>query len=161
MGRVLVSIQVPVITSEAEALWYDLARWPVFIDGFGHLEKSTGEWPGPGASLTWTSIPGGRGRVLEDVVRYEPRVGQESRVEDERMRGTQRIGFTPGTDGVQVTLELEYELKGDRPFGALFDLLFVRRPMRDSMTRTLARFRREVVSDHELAAQAAGPPATG
>lgn len=155
MGRVLATVQVPGMASEAEELWYDLTRWPGFIDGFGHLEKQTGDWPRPGASLTWTSSPGGRGRVLEDVVRYEPRTGQEALVEDERMRGTQRIGFVPQADGVRVTLELEYELKGNRPFSGLFDLLFVRRPMRDSLRRTLTRFRRELVADRELGRQAA------
>lgn len=154
MGRVLVSTDVPVMTSEAEALWYDLARWPVFMDGFGHLDRADAEWPQRGASLAWTSIPGGRGRVVEDVLRHEPRVGQEAEVEDEKMRGIQRIGFTPRGEGVRVTLELEYRLKGQQPLGPLFDLLFVRRPMRDSLTRTLARFRREAIGDHELAAQA-------
>lgn len=152
MGRVIVSTRIPVLTSEVEALWYDLSRWPSFIDGFGRLEKTDGTWPAPGAEITWMSAPGGRGRVLEDVVRHEPRVGHEVRVEDERMRGTQRVGFSPDADGVQMTIELTYELKGDRPFGRVFDALFVRRPMRDSLTRTLARFRREAVTDHELAA---------
>lgn len=155
MGRVLASVEIPVLASEAEALWYDLSRWPSFIDGFARMEKTAGEWPQPGAELTWTSTPGGRGRVLEDVVRYEPRVGQEVRVEDERMRGTQRVGFAPSSDGVRVTLELTYQIKGERPFGRIFDVLFVRRPMRDSLTRTLARYRREVISDHELAKQPA------
>jgi len=151
MGRVLATIELPVMTSEVEQLWYDLSRWPAFIDGFAHIEKQSGDWPQAGASLTWTSNPGGRGRVLEDVVRYEARVGQESLVEDERMRGTQRVGFRPGPEGVRVTLELEYTLKGERTFQALFDVFFVRRPMRESVTRTLARFRREVLTDHELA----------
>lgn len=155
MGRVLASIEVPVIASEAEALWYDLGRWPAFVDGFGHLEKAAGEWPHAGAELTWTSTPGGRGRVFEDVVRYEPRVGQECRVEDEKMRGTQRIGFVPRDDGVRVTLELRYELKGQQPLGGLFDMLFVRRPMRDSVRRTLARFRRELLAEQELARETA------
>jgi hypothetical protein len=152
MGRVIASTRIPVLTSEVEALWYDLSRWPAFIDGFGRIEKAAGEWPHPGAELTWVSAPGGRGRVLEDVVRHEPRAGQEVRVEDERMRGTQRVGFAPDADGVLMTIELVYELKGSRPLNGLFDALFVRRPMRDSLNRTLARFRREAITDHELAA---------
>jgi len=152
MGRVFFRIEVPVLASDAEALWYDQSRWPAFIDGFGHLEKCEGDWPHVGTSLTWHSTPGGRGTVYEDVLRYEPRVGQELRVEDDRMRGTQRVVFTPGPESVRVTLELEYEVKGDKPLKSLFDVFFVRRPMRDSITRTLQRFRREAVTDHELTA---------
>jgi uncharacterized membrane protein len=155
MGRVSHSVKIPVLASEAEALWYDLTRWPSIVDGFGHLDKRTGDWPHEGATLSWSSPPGGRGRVRERVVRYEPRAGQESLVEDERMQGRQRLTFEPaGVDDVRVTLELEYELKGDHAFEAIFDALFVRRPMRDSIARTLQRLRREAVTDRELAAGA-------
>jgi len=155
MGRVLHSVEVPVMASEAEALWYDLKRWPGFVDGFGRIDKLEGDWPQAGGVLMWSSGPGGRGQVLEQVVRYEPRAGQESLVEDEQMRGRQRLAFEPGPDGVRVSLELEYELKKSHLFEGPFDLLFVRRPMRESITRTLARFRREAVFDRDLAGESA------
>jgi uncharacterized membrane protein len=152
MGRVSHSVEIDVMASTAEALWYDLNRWPSFVDGFGHVEKQGGEWPQAGASLQWTSAPGGRGHVLERVVSYEPRVGQESQIADEKMTGRQRVTFKPGPSSVVVTLELEYEITADWPLKGLMDALFVRRPMRDSITRTLVRFRREAVTDRELGA---------
>ena len=38
-------------------------------------------------------------------------MGQTLEVEDEQLRGTQRVAFSPAPDAVEVTLELEYELK--------------------------------------------------
>ncbi len=150
MGRVSCSVEVPVRASAAEDLWYDLSRWPSFVDGFGHVRKLSGDWPQAGSSLQWTSAPGGRGHVLERVLSYEPRCGQESQVADEKMTGVQRVTFEPGPDSVVVTLELEYEITQAGPFSGALDVLFVRRPMRDSLARTLTRFKREAVTDREL-----------
>lgn len=150
MGRVAYTVEIPVRASQAEDLWYDLNRWPSFIDGFGHIRKQTGDWPQAGATLQWTSSPGGRGHVLERVLKYEARRGQESQIADAKMSGTQRVVFEPGPDSVVVTLELDYEITANWPLKGLMDALFVRRPMRDSIRRTLTRFRREVVSDQEL-----------
>ena len=91
----------------------------------------------------WESRPGGRGRVVERVTAYETRSGQTLAVEDERLLGTQRVSFEPGPDGVEVALELEYELKERNPFTPLTDALFIRRALRDSMKRTLLQFARE------------------
>ena len=99
--------------------------------------------------MIWDSYPDGRGRVLEQVVGYEARVGQSLAVEDEQIRGTQRVSFVPHAGGVTVSLELDYELKQPRgKFGA-FDLLFVRRPQREALERTLRRFAREVRADRD------------
>jgi hypothetical protein len=151
VGRVSYSVEIAVRASEAEDLWYDLGRWPSFIDGFGHVRKQSGEWPHSGTSLQWTSSPGGRGHVLERVVSYEPRRGQEVDVADAKMSGRQRVTFEPGPESVVVTLELEYTISSDWPLKGLMDVLFVRRAMRDSLIRTLTRFRREAVTDRELA----------
>jgi hypothetical protein len=149
MGRVSARIDVPGAASEAEALWYDHGRWPAFVDGCKHIARVTGEWPHAGAEVIWDSFPGGRGRVLEQVVGYEARVGQSLAVEDEKIRGTQRVAFAPHADGVTVSLELDYDLKEQRgKFGA-FDLLFVRRPQRESLERTLRRFAAELRSDRD------------
>jgi hypothetical protein len=77
------------------------------------------------------------------------REGQALDVEDEKLRGTQRVGFTPLEDGVMVALELTYSLKEQRPGMALVDLLFIRRPQRESLERTLRRFRTEVAAERE------------
>jgi Polyketide cyclase / dehydrase and lipid transport len=153
MGRARAVVRVPGHAADAEVLWYDPARWPVWVDGFGHALSVPDGWPAEGA-LHWVSRPGGRGRVLEQVTAFEPRAGQTLAVEDERLHGTQRVTFTPGPDSVAVTLELEYELKERNPLTPLVDLLFVRRELAASLRRTLARFARERRGDLELGAGA-------
>jgi hypothetical protein len=152
MGRVRAELQLPgVATSDAEELWYDTRRWPTFVDGLAHVFKVDAGWPRePGAVAIWDSKPGGRGRVLERVVSFEARVGQTVEVEDEKIHGRQTIGFQPNPDGTVVTLELAYAIKQDRGVPAVVDFVFVRRPMRDSLKRTLARFEREVRAPPDL-----------
>ena len=151
MGKARASVDVPGLASDAEALWYDPVRWPAFIDGFGHLVELAGEWPAAGR-VVWNSTPGGRERVIEEVLAYEPRAGQTLAVEDSRVRGTQRVAFTPGPDHTTVTLTLEYVIKERTPVTWLVDALFVRRAMLASLRRTLARFARERRGDMELEA---------
>jgi hypothetical protein len=149
--KVSVSTTVPGRISDAELLWFDLDRWPSFVDGFGHLAKRDGYWPQAGSRLQWDSPPAGRGRVVERVTRYEPRVEQVLEVEDAKLRGTQRVAFEGvGTDATRVTLELEYELKERTPFTPLVDALFVRRALRDSLRRTLDRFGHERRAEAEF-----------
>ena len=150
MSRVRASVEVPGRISEAEALWYDLHRWPAFVDGFSHVHKVDEQWPASG-TLAWSSTPAGRGRVLERVTRYEPRVGQTVDVEDGKLRGEQAVAFeVAGDDVTRVTLTFTYELKERRPLSGVTDLLFIRRAMRESLERTLARFARERRGDAEL-----------
>ena len=150
MPRVRAAVNVPGLASEAEALWYDAARWPAWVDGFGHLFKLEGDWPALGARAVWDSRPGGRGRVVERVTAYEPRSGQTLAVEDEKLSGTQTVTFEPGPDGVAVALALEYEIKNANVFTALTDVLFIRRALRESLQRSLNRFARELQGDREL-----------
>jgi hypothetical protein len=149
MGRVRARIDLPGQASAAEALWYDTRRWPAFVDGLKHVARVNGDWPRPGAEVVWDSHPGGRGRVLERVVEYEARRGQAVAVEDERIRGTQRVGFAPHEGGVAITLELDYALKDARLNFAPLDLLFIRRPQREALERTLRRFAAELRADHD------------
>jgi hypothetical protein len=142
--RVSAAVTVPGRVAEAEELWYDPHRWAAWIDGFGHVAKLEGEWPQTGARLLWDSRPQGRGRVAEKVLAYEPRGGQTLAVEDERLNGTQTVTFEPEGDQVRVSLTLQYRLKQSNP---IVDLLFIRRALRDSLQRTLARF------GHELRAE--------
>jgi Polyketide cyclase / dehydrase and lipid transport len=152
MGRATASIEVPGLASDAEALWYDPVRWPAWVDGFGHVVELSDGWPAEG-TLQWNSTPGGRGRVLETVTAYQPRGGQTLAVEDSRLRGNQRVAFTPGPDAVKVELSLEYELKERNALTWLVDALFVRRAIAASLRRTLARFARERRGDMELEAE--------
>ena len=78
MRRAQAVADVPGTVSEAEALWYEPTRWPAGVDGFGHLAKLEGE-SAAGARLVWDSRPGGRGRVVEQVLRYEPLPGRRWR----------------------------------------------------------------------------------
>jgi len=150
MTRVHASTVVPGPLGEAEALWYDRGRWPNFVDGFSHVVSTEGEWPREGARLIWDSTPHGRGRVVERVTSHEPGRGQTAEVEDERLRGLQRVEFAPAHGGVQVALTLEYGIKNSTPVTPLVDALFVRRAIRDTLRRTLARYARERVADRDL-----------
>jgi hypothetical protein len=87
--------------------------------------------------------------VQERVTSYVAREGQTLEVEDEKLRGTQRVTFRPVEGEVTVTLELRYTLKEQRPGMALVDLVFIRRPQRESLERTLRRFRTEVTAERE------------
>jgi hypothetical protein len=142
MGRVRAEVNVAALASAAEELWYDTTRWPTFVDGLAHVAKVEGDWPRAGRVL-WDAKVDGRGRVDERVVDHEARVGQTLHVEDEKITGTQRIAFEPSDAGCKVVLTLEYTLKMDPPQRQLIDV-FARRPMRDSLKRTLARFKREL-----------------
>jgi Polyketide cyclase / dehydrase and lipid transport len=143
MGRAIATVTVPGRVADAEELWYDKHRWAAWVDGFGHVIKLDGEWPQPGARLLWDSPPKGRGRVVERVTAYEPRAGHTLDVEDERLQGTQTVTFEPVGDDVRITLVLEYELKQRQPLTPLIDLLFIRRALRASLTRSLNRFAHE------------------
>jgi uncharacterized membrane protein len=137
------AVLVPGPVEAVEALWFDLTRWPAFVDGFAAVAKRDEAWPQSG-SLAWDSKPGGRGRVLEDVTGYEPGSAHASRVEDAQLRGTQTVGFTPEGDAVRVSLALEYELKERTPLTPIVDAFFVRRALGDSLRRTLTRFASEL-----------------
>jgi polyketide cyclase/dehydrase/lipid transport protein len=150
MGSASAQIDVPGTVEDAEELWYDVRRWPSFIDGFGHVHRRDADWPREGTTLVWNSPPNGRGRVVERVVAQNRGEDITVEVEDPRVRGTQRIVFRPLQDGVEVTLALDYQLKQGSIFRPLTDVLFIRRAVRDSLRRTLQRFSRELAADREL-----------
>jgi hypothetical protein len=126
--------------SAAESRWYDVTRWASWVDGFDHLVETSGDWPQAGSSVTWQSGPAGRGRVTERVIAHEPLEGQTLKVEDDAIRGRQRVSFTPDDEHVEVKLSLEYEIKQSSFFTPLIDLLFIRRAMAASLNATLGRF---------------------
>ncbi|HEV7493878.1 SRPBCC family protein [Baekduia sp.] len=142
MGRVRAEVTVAALASAAEELWYDTNRWPTFVDGLAHVAKVEGDWPRAGRVL-WDTRADGRGRVDERVIEHEARVGQTVTVEDEKITGTQRVAFQPTSSGCRIVLSLDYRLKMDGPQSFIIDR-FARRPMRDSLRRTLARFKREL-----------------
>ena len=151
MGRVKAHVDVPGRAFEAEQLWYDTTRWPAFVSGLHNVSRLDAGWPQePGARVVWDTTPEGRGRVIEIVQEFEARSHQTVLVEDSEIRGTQTVRFLPRDDGVRVQLEIEYRIKREKGWVPLVDLVFVRRPMRDQLQRTLNQFARELRSDREL-----------
>jgi hypothetical protein len=149
VSRVAARAVAPGTVEQAEALWFDLARWPAFVDGFATVARRDDEWPRAG-TLIWESTPHGRGRVLERVREHEPGRGQVADVEDERLRGVQTVSFHPVEGGVALALELDYALKQRNPLTPLVDLVFVRRAVGDALQRTATRWARERRGDAEL-----------
>src|SRR5256885_14739761 len=98
MGRARAAIEVAGSVEDAEALWYDLQRWPTFIDGFARVVRSEG-WPAAGGTLVWDSTPAGRGRVGERVTAQGAGEGETAGVEDPRLSGTPTGAFTAAGNG--------------------------------------------------------------
>ena len=141
---------VPGRAAQAEAVWYDRSRWSSWIDGFGRLVSLEGAWPELGARRVWDAKGGPRGRVVEQVERYESRVGQILAVEDARLEGREEVRFEPGPDSVTITLTLEYALKERALLTPVADLLVVRRSLGDSLRRTLRRFASELAAEKQF-----------
>jgi hypothetical protein len=141
------SIVVPGRAVEVEQLWYDRTRWASWIDGFGHVVSLDDGWPQTGSRLLWDSRPGGRGRVVEQVTSYEPRLGHTLDVEDAQFLGVRRVTFEPGLDQTKITLEVSLEPK-QRIAPARMWLL--RRRLGDSLRRTLTRFSIELAAERQF-----------
>ncbi len=151
--RVRAHIDVDARIGEAERLWFDTSRRSSFVEGFHHVHEAEPGWPAEGM-LIWQSVPGGRGRVLETVLRFESRVGQTSRVEDELTTGTQKVSFAAlPSDRCRVGLELDWRTKVRRlgPLADLVGLVVVQPRKREELRLTLVRFARELAVERELA----------
>ncbi|HST38601.1 MAG TPA: SRPBCC family protein [Conexibacter sp.] len=147
MRRARAALELPANAAAVERLWADPAGWAAFVDGFERVVEVDPEWPAVGARLVWASHPGGRGEVTEKVLRHEPGAELVTQLSDPDLTGVQRLAFAPpagGAAGVGVALELEYALRRNGPFMVLADPLFVRRALRDSLRRTLARLAAEL-----------------
>jgi hypothetical protein len=136
--------------AEAQALWFALERRAAFVDGFVALDVVEGDWPDAGSRIVWTSTAGGRDRVVERVTGYDPSVSQTAVVEDSQLTATQIVRFETTGEDCQIVLELSYRLKRGDIGGALADVIFIRRRLRESLQRTLARFAIELAAEREL-----------
>jgi Polyketide cyclase / dehydrase and lipid transport len=125
---------------EAETCWYDTRRWPAWVDGLERVVEVSETWPNLGATVSWRSGPAGRGDVVERVVEFEPLQRHTVQVHDDSIEGRQSVAFTPVPDGVEVALELRYEIMRRSPLTPLVDVLFIRRAMATSLQATLTRF---------------------
>lgn len=144
MSQVSARLGLEGLVHQAETCWYDLNRWPEWVDGMSEIVETHGDWPRIGSTVVWRSGPAGRGTVRERVIEYEPRSGQTSEIEDDSITAVQRVSFTPRGENTEVELSLDYKLKRRSPFSALVDLLFIRRLMGGSLARTLGQFRAAV-----------------
>jgi len=139
----------PVTPLVARRLWVDTARWPTFVDGFGHILQLDEAWPEPGAKVVWQSGPAGRGRVTERIRALSDNA-VASEVFDSQMTAVQAIRFEPVEDGCDIFLSLDYELQTGGPLRKLTDVLFIRRALAMALERTLRRFSTEAEDEATL-----------
>jgi Polyketide cyclase / dehydrase and lipid transport len=130
----------PASVPQAERCWYDTAQWQSWVDGLDRVVATREPWPMIGGGVTWQSGPAGRGQVTETVVAYAPADGQTVEVSDDAVTGRQAVSFAAVSDGVEVTLRLEYQVRRRSPLTPIVDMLFIRRAMAASLDRTLGRF---------------------
>jgi len=132
---------------EAERCWYDTSRWPSWVDGLDRVLETRDPWPMVGGGVIWESGPAGRGQVTETVVAYARADGQTVEVSDDAMSARQTVSFAAVPAGVEVTLRLEYRLARRSPVTPIIDVLFIRREMSLSLSRSLARFGARLTPD--------------
>jgi hypothetical protein len=132
--------EVPLTPEAALRLWTDVRRWSTFVEGFARVLEQDGGWPAEGSRVVWESIPAGRGRVTEKVVEAPASERFATMVFEDRLAGRQVFRAVESAGGSRVELMLEYTLTKYGPLGGLADMLFIRRALRDSLQRTLARF---------------------
>jgi hypothetical protein len=149
MRTVSVALSFPGTVHEAETCWYDVERWPQWVDGMARIVDVAGDWPHAGATVTWESGPAGRGRVTERVLAHEPLGGQTAEVQDDSISGRQRVAFAPSPEGVDVSLALEYEVTKRSVLTPVVDILFIRGAMERSLRSTLTRFGAEIAATRQ------------
>ena len=150
MRRASARSPLPLPPAEAFRLWTDVERWPSFVEGFARRLQLTEAWPEPGGRVVWESTPDGRGRVTETVVESLPPDRFSTQVYEEALAGTQTFRALPADGGSEVELALEYRLIRYGPLRGIADALFIRRALRDSLRRTLYRFRIEAEEEARL-----------
>jgi hypothetical protein len=118
--------------------YFDPAGWPAWVDGFARVQASDG-YPEAGGSLRWTSVPAGRGEVIEHVLEHEPRRLHRVAFRDSASAGELETSFAIEGPRVVVTQRLDYRLRGRGPLSRLTDRLFIRPQIRRSLRRSLDR----------------------
>ncbi len=141
--------EVPITPEAALRLWTDVSRWPSFVEGFARVVELDPEWPAEGSRAIWESVPAGRGQVTEKVADGAP--GRfATLVFEDRLAGRQTFRAIESEAGARVELTLEYTLTKYGPLGAVADVVFIRRALRDSLRRTITRFRVEAQDEAGL-----------
>jgi hypothetical protein len=143
VSTIVESVSVEASLAEAWNYYFEPRGWPAWVDGFARVESSD-DYPEPGGSLRWQSIPAGRGEVTEHVLEHEARRVHRIAFRDPTSAGELRTNFSIEGSGTLVRQELEYQLARRGPFARLTDRLFIRSQMRSSMRRSLDRLKLEV-----------------
>jgi hypothetical protein len=125
-----------------EAAWYDTGRWPQWVVGLEQVVEVQDGWPDrPGATVTWSSNPAGRGTVHERVLDHVPGAGQRVAVADDLIQGEQAVAFAlVSAAAVDVSLTLTFMRRRGGLFTAIVDVMFSRRAVTDALAHTLERF---------------------
>jgi polyketide cyclase/dehydrase/lipid transport protein len=141
--------EVTLTPEAALRLWTDVSRWPSFVEGFARVIELDPSWPQEGSRAIWESVPAGRGRVTEKVADRAPG-GFATLVFEDRLSGRQTFRASESESGAWVELSLEYTLTGYGLLGPVADVIFIRRALRDSLRRTIARFEVEAQEEAGL-----------
>jgi uncharacterized membrane protein len=142
MSQVAASILVDASLAETWDHYFDPRGWSVWVDGLQAAESAEG-YPEEGGTLTWRSVPAGRGRVSERVLEHEPRRRHKIAFSDPQSEGELLTVMAIEGDATRATQTMDYRLGGG-PFAWISDRLFVRAQMRSSLERSLLRFKHEV-----------------
>src|SRR5918996_5676480 len=147
MATVTESIHVGADLARTWELYFDPARWPSWVDGFGSVESSDG-YPERGGSLRWRSTPAGRGTVAERVLEHEPRRLHRVEFSDPESEGELATAFeaeagADGGEGTRVSQEVTYRVRDPGLLTWLTDPLFIRPQVARSVRRSLERLRVE------------------
>ena len=142
MGELTESLLVDASLAETWEHYFDPRGWSAWVDGFQSVDVSEG-YPEVGGTLVWLSNAAGRGRVEERVVEHSPRTRHRIEFSDPESTGELTSAFGVEGEATRVTLTLDYKITGGGPFRGLTDRLFVRGQVRQSLQRTLLRFKQE------------------
>ena len=143
MATVESSVFVRASLAETWEGFFDSGGWAGWVDGFAAV-RDAGDYPAPGSTLRWRSIPAGRGEVTERVLAHEPRRRHVISFADPAMAGELDTRFAVEGEGTRVSQTIEYRLLGGGPIARLGGILFVRSQVRASLERSLLAFRRMV-----------------
>jgi uncharacterized protein YndB with AHSA1/START domain len=143
-------VEISAPLADVWELYFDPERWRSWVDGFARVSSSDG-YPEVGGTLVWESTPPGRGRVSERVIEHEPRRLHRVSFRDPSTEGILEARFEmvaagEGDRATRVVQALTYDLVDKGPISAITDRLFIRSQMRQSLQRSLADLRGELLS---------------
>ena len=146
MSEVSAEISIDADLKEVWDVFFDVHRWPSWVDGFDSVLNEVG-YPEAGGNLRWRSIPAGRGEVSERVLAHEPRRLHKIAFSDPESSGELATTFEIAGKRVIVRRTMSYEINRGGTFTWLADVFFVRRQVTVALQRELSGLKREAESD--------------